>query len=145
MAAYENVRCLSAVTAIAANVAAAKLYRFVEFDGSAAEEFAVITHVPGANGAPSDGICAMKPDTQIGDGFVATLIAVPDGGQAVIELGEDCSNGDDLRVGGNSTEEDGAAYLANATGDIIVAKALSDGVAGQVIPIQYYGYRGAVA
>lgn len=144
MAAYENVRNLSAVCAIAGGVAAAQMYRFVEWDGAAAEEYAVKTHVPGANGAASDGIGAMKPDTKIGDGFVAMLIAVPDGGQALIELGEDCNNGDDLRVGGDGAEEDGAAYLADAAGDVIVAKALSAGVAGQVIPIQYFGYRGEV-
>lgn len=144
MAAYENVRNLSAVTLVTAGVAAAAMYRFIEWDDAATEEFGVKTHVPGANGAASDGIGAMKPDTKIGDGYVAMLIAVPDGGQCVIELGEDASAGDDLRVGGDGAEVDGAAYLADAAGDVIVAKALTDGVAGQIIPIQYFGYRGEV-
>jgi hypothetical protein len=143
MAAYENVRNLTVLVAVANGVPAALMYRFAKFDPAAGEDFAVITHVPGANGEAADGILAMKPDPK-GTGFVASSIALPDGGQCLVELGQACAKGDLLRVGGNGAEVDGAAYKADAAGDIIVAKALSAGVVGQIIPIQFYGYRGSV-
>lgn len=143
MAAYENVRNLTVLVKVTAGVAAALMYRFVEIDAAATEDPAVKTLVPGgATGAIPDGILAMKADTNIGDGYVASSMALPDGAQVLIELGENVSAGDWLRVGGNGAEVDGAAYLANAQNDIRVAKALSDGVVGQIIPILFTGYRG---
>lgn len=144
MATYENTRSISVLVAVAGGVAAAAMYRFVTVDPAGAEDFVVKTLVPGANGAAADGILAMAPDTKVGTGLVASSMILPDGAQALIELGQNCAKGDLLRAGGNGAEVDGAAYLADAAGDIIVAKALSAGVVGQIIPVQFYGYRGAV-
>lgn len=148
MSVYENVRNLSVVTKVTAGVAAMKMYRFAKpvFAGGAKYEYE--THVPGANGAAAFGICAMKPDAKNAPNgeLVTTSIALPDGGQALIELGEAVTDlSVPLRIGGNGAEVDGAAYLANASGDVIVAYPLELGVVGQIIAIQFFGYRGTVA
>lgn len=142
MAAYENVRNITVNVAVVAGVAAAQMYRFCEIDAAASEPYAVKTQVAAALGALPDGIMAMNPDVNIKDGFVSAPMALADGGQCLVELGEICAKGDWLRVGGNGGEVDGAAYLANAAGDIRVAKALKAGVVGEIIPIVFYGFRG---
>lgn len=143
MSLYENVRNLTVVVAVTSSVPAALYCRFANWvDGG--EDFQVVTHVPGANGAAARGVLAMKVDAKnIVDGIGASSIALPDGGQCLIELGEAVTvKGAPLRVGGNSTEVDGAAYLANATGDVIVGYALSLGAVGDIIPFQFVGYAG---
>lgn len=142
MAAYEYVRNITVLVQVTASVAAAQMYRFCEIDAAGAENYVVKTQVAAALGALPDGIIAMNPDTNVKDGLVAVPMALADGGQCLVELGEICAKGDWLRVGGNGAEVDGAAYLANAAGDIRVAKALKAGVVGEIIPIVFYGYRG---
>lgn len=143
MSLYENVRNISAVAAVVAGVPAALPYRFVTWK-NAGERWECQTHVPGATGAAARGICAMKVDADnIVDGFGATLVALPDGGQCLIELGEAVTDITvPLRIGGNAGEVDGAAYLANATGDVIVAYPLQLGAVGDIIEIQFVGYAG---
>ncbi len=145
MASYENTSSITVMVAVVGGVAAALPYRFCKFDPAGAEPFCVITHVPPALGEAADGILAMKADKNVGTGLTASSMILPNGSQALIELGENCAQGALLRVGGNGAEVDGAAYLANAAGDVIVAKALKAGVVGEVIPIQFYGYRGLFA
>lgn len=109
----------------------------------------MITYVPGANGGYPDGIIAMQPETtraipNPGNGLVTTsFVPWGRGGEANITLAEACAQGALLRCGGNSTEVDGAAYLADATGDIAIGKSCEAGVIGQVIRFQFgfYGVR----
>lgn len=146
MALYENVRNISAVTAVTNSVAAAIMYRFVTWIDNGGE-YECATHVPGANGAAARGICAMKPDAKnVVNGLAVTSIALPDGGQCLVELGEAVTDLTvPLRIGGNSSEVDGAAYLANASGDVIVAYPLAEGAVGDIIPVQFVGYAGTIA
>jgi len=143
MATYENVRNLSVTCKVTSNVAAMQIYRFAKRVTSNNEFCEFATHVPGALGAAAEGICSMKPDAKnVKNGYVASSIALP-GGQALVELGEAVTDlSVPLRIGGNSTEVDGAAYLANATGDVIVAYPLKTGVVGEIIPILFVGYAG---
>lgn len=152
MALYENVRNISCRVRITSGVASAIMYRFCTWTQPALEPYEVKTHVPGANGAAARGILAMKPDPNgvrafaTTTGYVNSSIALPDGGQCLVELGEAVTDLDvPLRIGGNSTEVDGAAYLANATGDVIVGYPLKTGGVGEIIPIQFIGYGGVVA
>lgn len=108
----------------------------------------MITYVPtSANGGFPDGIIAMAPTTRAianpGTGFVTTSYVRMNGYEAVITLAEACAQGALLRCGGLSAEVDGAAYLADATGDVAIGKACEAGVVGQVIrfQFQYYGIR----
>lgn len=142
MATNEATQNLSVSVNVASGVAAALPYRFANWDTTAGR---VITHVPGANGAPSIGILAMEVDTA-SDGEKQSSIVIPNGGIAVVELGEAVSTvGAALRVGGNSSEVDGAAYLANASNDVIVGYALETGSVGDIIRFQYFGYHGLTA
>lgn len=145
MATYENIKTISRLVKITSGVAAALKYRFCTIDSTVSDNPsspAVVTHVPAATGAAARGIVAMNPDTKIANGYVSVAVAMP-GGDALVELGEAVTTiGAALRIGGNSSEVDGAAYLADATGDVIVAYALKTGVVGEVIPIQFVGYAG---
>lgn len=147
MSAYENIKTITRLVKITAGVAGAVVYRFAKLSGTASDDKncpAVATHVPGANGAAAQYILAMKPDTKITDGYVSVPCAMPNG-QALVELGEAVTTiGAPLRVGGNSTEVDGAAYLADATGDVIVAYANRTGAVGDIIDIDFVGYHGVV-
>lgn len=152
MALYENVRNISCTVKIVNGTPGALMYRFVTWVNGGTEPYEVQTHVPGANGAAARGILAMKADPNAvrqfaaSTGFVNSSIALPDGGQCLVELGEAVTDLTvPLRIGGNSTEVDGAAYLANATGDVIVAYPLALGSVGQIIPIQFVGYAGTAA
>lgn len=143
MATYENVRTVSVQTAVTSSVAAALPFRFATWkNGGQPRE--VETHVPGATGAAARGVIAMKADARnVVNGFAQTSMALPDGGICLIELGEAVIDITvPLRVGGNSTEVDGAAYLANATGDVIVGYPLALGAVGDVIPFQFVGFAG---
>lgn len=140
---YENVRNITVNVAVVASVAAAQMYRFVDWVTSTPDPYEVATYVPGANGGVPAGICAMSPDTNIVDGYVSIPMALADGGQCLIELGENVTQGAKLRCGGNSSEVDGTAYLANAAGDVIIGTALKAGNVGEVIPFQFL-YQGAV-
>jgi hypothetical protein len=151
MALYELARTLNCSIKVVNGVPSALMYRFATWV-NAGEPFEIATHVPGANGAAARGIVAQKADPNglrafaTTTGYVNSQIAIPEGGQCLIELGEAVTDITvPLRVGGNSTEVDGAAYLANATGDVIVAYPLSLGSVGQIIPIQFIGYGGVVA
>lgn len=152
MALYEACRNLSCRIKITSGVASAVMYRFATWTAGGSEPYEVKTHVPGATGAAARGILAMKADPNAvrqyasTTGYVNSSIALPDGGQCLIELGEAVTDLDvPLRVGGNSTEVDGAAYLANATGDVIVAYPLALGSVGDIIPCQFVGYAGTAA
>jgi hypothetical protein len=147
MATYENVRNLTVTCRVTAGVAAMQMYRFAKpVQTGTPEPFEFHTHVPGANGAAAFGICAMKPDAKnVQDGIVSTSIALP-GCQALVELGEAITDlAVPLRIGGNAGEVDGAAYLANATGDVIVAWPLQLGVVGEIVSIFFVGYGGTAA
>ncbi len=145
MSLYENVRNISAVTNVVASVAAATMFRFVTWKNNAGR-WECENHVPAATGAAARGICAMKPDAKnVVDGLAVTLIALPDGGQCLVELGEAVVDLTvPLRIGGNAAEIDGAAYLANAAGDVIVAYPLQLGAVGDIIEIQFVGYAGLI-
>lgn len=110
----------------------------------------MITYVPtlAAGGYP-DGIIAMQPETtravpNPGNGLVTTsFVPWGRGGEANIILAEACAQGALLRCGGLGGEVDGAAYLADATGDVAIGKACEAGAVGQVIRFQFafYGVR----
>lgn len=145
---HENVRTLSVLVKVVNGVAAALPNRFCQIDtADTANLLSVKTHVPGATGAVSQGILGMKADPKAapsGTNYCACPMVLP-GCQAEIELGEAVTDlSVPLRVGGNSSEVDGAAYLANATGDVIVAYPLTLGVVGEIIPILYVGYAGVI-
>lgn len=144
MATYENCRTISATAAVASSASTVLANRFVLWQATTPNEREVVIHVPAATGAASPGICASKPDAKaVVNGYAQIAVAIPDGGVCKIELGEAVTAaGTKLRVGGNSTEVDGAAYLADATGDVIVAYALETGAIGDVIAIQYVGFAG---
>jgi hypothetical protein len=156
MAVFELARTLNCVVRVASGVPAALYCRFAVWDtaqiGVGSDAYEVKTHVPAATGAPAQGVLAQRISQNElsangGNGVYASQIAIPEGGQCLIELGEAVTAyGQPLRVGGNSTEVDGAAYLANATGDIIVGYALvATGAVGEIIPFQFVGYHGAAA
>lgn len=144
MATLEGVETISVQVATSGGVASALLNRFVIWQPTAPVEREVITHVPGAFGAAAIGILAQKPDTRnVPTGYVQCAMVVPNEGIAIVELGEAVTTvGQKLRVGGNAAEIDGAAYLADATGDFIVAYALETGAVGEVIQIQFVGFAG---
>jgi hypothetical protein len=136
MAVHENVRLLSCKVRVVNGVAAAIVDRFCVRDATAGRVDEMITLVPGATGGIPDGIIGMKPDTRpflTSTGTVVTSYVPADGAEAIIELGEACAAGAWLRAGGSGAEADGAAYLADATGDIRVFKAAEPGVVGQKI------------
>lgn len=140
---YEYVRNITVNVAVVASVAAAQMYRFVGWETSTPDPYEVKTYVPGANGGVPAGICAMKPDTNIKDGYVSIPMALADGAQCEIELGQAVTQGAKLRCGGNSSEVDGTAYLADAAGDVIIGTALKAGGVGEIIPFQFQ-YEGVV-
>jgi hypothetical protein len=144
-ATYEACRSITvAVTNDSSGVGAALPFRFCTWKTSGAFK-EVITHVPGANGAAARGILGMKTDQNVKSAVCSSTMVLPDGCQALIELGEAVTApGQAIRVGGNSTEVDGAGYLADATGDVIVAYALETGAVGEVIAIEFVGYAGLV-
>lgn len=142
MAMFESIKPQSCRVQVTNGVAAALPNRFCRRDPAADDDDVMITHVPGAAGAPAQGVLAMKATslaTKATDTFLATSSYVrPDGCEATIELGEAVTQrGAPLRIGGNSTEVDGAAYLADASGDYIVGYAAELGVVGQVIRFQF--------
>lgn len=145
MSTNENVRLLTVLVNVTAGVAGAVANRFCLIDSAGTEPSVVKTHVPGANGAAAQGILAMKPDAAGRvNGLVACSMAIP-GGKVPLELGQAVAQGDPIRIGGNSTEVDGAGYKADATGDVIVAYATKAGAVGEVIPVLFTGYSGVVA
>ena len=141
MATFEAIKIQSCRVKVVDRVAAAVVNRFVTWDTSSPGEDEMITHVPGANGAPAVGILAEVPNAAAGPAsgtiYVTCGYVRPDGSKALIELREVCTQGAKLRIGGNSSEVDGAAYLADATGDYIVGTALEAGAVGQVISFQF--------
>lgn len=138
MALHERVVPISVQVEVVDGVAKALVDRFVTWETSSPAEREVITHVPGAAGAPAVGILAMKPDTRnVTNGYVTSSMVAPDGCIATVLLGENATQGAKLRIGGNSSEVDGAAYLANAQGDYIVGYAIEGGSAGEVISIHF--------
>lgn len=141
MATYNSIRALPVKVNVSSGVAAALVDRFCVWDTTAER---VITHVPGANGAFAQGVLQESVDVQ-SDGEKQSSMAMP-GCIVKILLGETVSAiGAALRVGGNSSETDGAAYLANATNDVIVGYALETGAAGELISMYFVGYAGLAA
>lgn len=140
MATSEMVSAITVAVNVSSSTAAALVNRFCIWDSSNAGR--VITHVPGANGAAARGVLQEAVDTQ-SDGVKSSSMAVPTGTVVKILLGEAVSSpGAALRVGGNSSETDGAAYLADASNDVIVGYALDTGAAGDIIRMQFMGYVG---
>lgn len=142
MAMHESIKPQSCRVQVTNGVAAALPNRFCRRDTAAAADDVMITHVPGAAGAPAQGVLAMRAtsiNTRTDETYLATTSYVrPDGCEATIELGEAVTQrGAPLRIGGNSTEVDGAAYLADAAGDYIVGYAAELGVVGQVIRFEF--------
>lgn len=145
MAIYENVTLQSCKVRVVNGVAAAIVDRFCTRDTTAGRTDEMITYVPGANGGVPDGILAMKPDTTpfaASTGTVVTSYVRADGAEAIIELGENAGAGVWLRAGGNSTEVDGAGYLADATGDVRIFKTAEAGVVGQKVRGNFFQYAG---
>lgn len=140
MAVHENVNLQSCRVRVVNGTANAIVDRFCVRDTTAGRADEMITHVPGAAGAPAQGIIAMRPDTQPFQnttGTVVTSYVAPNGSEAIVELGEAVTIGARLRVGGNGAEIDGAAYLADAAGDYIVGIAAEAGAVGQKIRFQF--------
>lgn len=142
MAMFESIKPQSCRVQVTNGVAAALPNRFCRAVVNGAVDDLMETHVPGAAGAPAQGILAMSAtsiNTRATDTFLATTSYVrPDGCEATVELGEAVTQrGQALRIGGNSTEVDGAAYLADASGDYIVGYAKEVGVVGQVIRFEF--------
>jgi hypothetical protein len=143
MAGYESAKTVSMLATITNGVANVIRSRFVTLDPAGAGPRSVKTLVPGALGAYAIGICAMKPDRNgPKDGQVSVPVHVPDGGIGIIELGQAVAQGDPLRVGGNGAEVDGAAYKADAAGDVIVGFAEKAGGVGEFIGIHFVGFAG---
>jgi hypothetical protein len=145
--AYESVVRISVMVRSVAGLALALPNRFCRFDNAETERRGVITHVPGALGACAQGILAMKADSKnVPNGYSQSSMIIPNGAIAEVELGEAVTNLNvPLRIGGNGGEIDGAAYLANAAGDIIVGWPIQVGAVGEVIPFQFIPYGGVVA
>lgn len=140
MAMFERITPQSCRVQVTNGVAAAIANRFCIRDPNATADDVMITHVPGAAGAPAQGILCMKPDTVRTNftGLVTSSYEPPKGAEPTIELGEAVTQrGAALRVGGNGAEVDGAAYLADASGDYIVGYAAEVGVVGQIIRFQF--------
>lgn len=143
MATFEHVTVVSCTVEITAGVPGALVDRFVVRETSTPLPDEMITFVPPAAGGYPDGVLAMRADIPQGGSSpysgmaITSYVPAMNGGEFIVELGEICTQGALLRVGGNSTEVDGAAYLANATNDIAVAKACEGGVVGQKIRCQW--------
>lgn len=130
---------------LTSNVAAALLRRFVTYETSSPGFREVITAVPAAaTGRGVPGILAEEIDTTLSNGFYASSIVMP-GGITEVLCGETMTQGAAVRVGGYSAETDGAAYIANASGDVIVGWCLEDCTAGNIATIHFVGYAGTVA
>lgn len=133
---------LSVSVQLTTNVAGALIRRFVSWETSSPGFREVITAVPNAAGKPAPvGILAESIDTTQADGFYISSMVLPNCITEVL-LGENCTQGAPLRCGGSTSEVDGAAYLANASNDFIVAYALRDGTAGEIVNIHFTGYYG---
>lgn len=138
MSVYENANTITVQVRITDGVPAVKFGQFATWDTSSPGTREVVAHVPGAAGAPAVGIIAMKPDTRnVTNGLVAVPMAIPDGSICIVQVAEAGSQGDKMRVGGNSTEVDGAAYLANAQGDYIVGTLMEDAAVGDYASMQF--------
>lgn len=144
MATTNAINLLPVMVKVTDKVPGALADRFVTYQTSSAAEREVITLVPGAAGGHPVGILAENVPTDKGNGLYPSSIAVPDGSYPKVLLGENVTAGAPLRAGGNSTEVDGAAYLANAQNDIIIARAMEAGNAGEIIQIQFGPYGGLV-
>jgi hypothetical protein len=147
MATYENCKNVSVQVAVVASVAAATYCRFARWQGTNPAQREVVLHVPTlAAGAPAQGIVGMRPDAKgVVNGYATTSLVLPDGGLAIVELGEAVTVvGTPLRIGGLGAEIDGTAYKADAAGDIIVGYALETGAVGELISFQFVGYQGVV-
>lgn len=140
MSTYENVQEVSAVTTVTdGTTPVVSRNRFCSYKNGGVRGEVVLA---AANTFPA-GVVSSKPtagldtSTYISPAFT---IAVPNGGTALIELGEavvDTSVG--LKVGA-----DGKAELANAAGDVVVGTPLTTGAVGEIISFQFTP-QGAVA
>lgn len=141
MATVNSERKVPVKVNVSSGTPAALVKKFCVWDTNADR---VITHVPGAHGAAAVGILYESVETST-DGEHESAMILP-GCITKITLGEAVTTvGAALRIGGNSSETDGAAYLANATNDVIVGYALSTGAVGDVISFHFTGYSGLAA
>lgn len=139
----EAMRLVSVKVNVASGTPAANLYDFVSL-ATAGERRVASSISGGATGVVPVGVLMEAPDTA-SDGDKDVAMAIMDGAISEVKLAEAVATiGADLRTAG-SGETAGRAYLANATGDIICAKALRTGAVGDVIPVMLVGYAGAVA
>jgi len=135
---------LTVTVQLTSNVAGALLRRFVTWETSSPNFREVITAVPAAaTGRMVPGILAEAIDTTLADGFYNSSIVIP-GGITEVLCGETITQGAPVRVGGYSAETDGAAYIANATGDVIVGWASQDCTAGNILTFNFVGYAGVI-
>lgn len=142
MAMHENVHLGNCNVRVVNSVAQAIVDRFCVRTNANGVPDEMITFVPpAATGGIPDGIIAMKPDAvNIVNGVAVTSYVVSDGCEATIELREACADGALLRCGGFGGEVAGAAYLADAAGDVQIGKALEAGAVGQIIRFIYKNY-----
>jgi hypothetical protein len=143
MAMFESIKPQSCRVLLTNGVAAALPNRFCKMDPAGTVDDAMITHVPAvAAGEPAQGILAMRAtdlNTLATDsGYRTTSYVRPDGAEATVELGEAVTaRGAALRIGGFGGETPGRAYLADASGDVIVGYAREAGVVGQIIRFEF--------
>jgi hypothetical protein len=140
MASVGDVTLTTVLVDVTAGVAGALPDRFVQLSATAQD--LVVTAVPtSALGAAPLGILAEAADLTR-NGRQQLSMVVPRS-RAKIFLGEAVTTiGAPLRVGGFGAETDGAAFLANAAGDIIVGYARETGAVGEIIMIEFTGYNG---
>lgn len=133
MAAYEKVSEVSVVVQVTTGTPEADKYRFAKWKAGGVDQ-----QVEAATGVADDvcGVISHKVPTTLANPATyispAVSMAVANGGIQLVELGEAVTAiGADLRPGAG-----GKAFLADATGDGIVAEALEVGSIGQIIRIQ---------
>jgi hypothetical protein len=140
MAAYENVREVSAVVGVDnAGAAAVVKYRFAKWlNGGVDQEVTAATGVADIVA----GVISQKVPTNLQPGVAykapAVSMVVGDNGIALVELGEAVTDlAVPLRPG-----TAGKAFLADATGDRKVGMPLETGSIGQIIRFQFIGGAG---
>lgn len=133
MAAYEKVSEVSVVVQVTAGTPEVDKYRFAKWKAGGADQ-----QVEAATGVADDvcGILSQKVPTSLSGGATflspAVSMAIANGGIQLVELGEAVTTiGTDLRPGTL-----GKAFLADATGDGVVAEALETGGIGAIIRVQ---------
>jgi len=144
MATFGNTKTGSVKVNVASGTPAADLHHFVQWDatnGNRRVENADATNVDQSDRNVA-GILAEAVDTTV-DGLKESSMYLPDSGYAKVELGEAVTTvGDALRPASGAETPVGTAFLADASGDPMVATAMETGAVGDVITVQFTGPRG---